>query len=63
MILRSNKKWVYESPEVKQTGLILEALICQSVRFSIQVDEIHNMNSSVNQEDLNTERDPYYFEF
>ena len=57
MILRSNKKWVYESPEVKQTGLILEALICQSIRFNGQVDEIHNING-----DEGTE-EPLYFEF
>ena len=57
MILRSNKKWVYESPEVKQTGLILEALICQSIRFNGQVDEIHNING-----DEGTE-EPLYLEF
>ena len=58
MILRSNKKWVYESPEVKQTGLILEALmISQSVRFNVQVDETKNINSK------NEANEPLYFEF
>ena len=57
MILRSNKKRVYESPEVKQTGLWLEALICHSIRVNGQADEIHNIDS-----DEGTE-ESHYIEF
>ena len=59
----SKKKWNYCEPSVRMTRLSLEALICQSVRFNVQVDEIHNMNTLVNKEDRDTSSDPFYFEF
>ena len=61
MILRSNKKWVYESPEIKLAGLALEALICDSVRFNVQVNELENKNDPTDPiKDYNGES--FYFE-
>lgn len=55
------KKVRYVSPRVMGTSTLLLDLICASVRFNIQVDELDNINTHVNAQGVTDE--PLYFEF
>lgn len=63
MIRRNKKTRMYHAPSAKVMHMALESNFCQTGRFNIQVDELHHMNMDVNAEDVDTEKDPFYFEF
>lgn len=63
MIRRNNKTKKYQAPTALVTQMELERNFCQSVRFNVQVDELHNMNSDVDAQKRETTEDPFYFEF
>ena len=63
MIRRKKQSRKYHAPSAKVTQMALESNFCQTGRFNIQVDELHHMNLDVADEDVDTERDPFYFEF
>ena len=48
----------YQSPRTKVAEVDLEGLICQSVRFNIQVKELENMNPAEGE----TASEVFYFE-
>ena len=60
MIRRNKKTRMYHAPSAKVTHMVLERNFCQSVRFNVQVDELHNINKDV--ED-GTSSEQMYFEF
>ena len=43
--------------------MALESNFCNTVRFNLQVDEIHNMNLDVTSSIRDTAEDPTYFDF
>lgn len=43
--------------------MALESNFCQTMRLNAQVDELQNMNSSVDAAKRDTREDPFYFEF
>ena len=55
------KRCHYHSPRVVTSEVDPMSALCTSVRFNVQVDELHNMNAG----DTNdgTEASPFYFEF
>lgn len=55
--MKSNKKARYISPRVTGASALLLDLICQSVRFNIQVDELKNINADTES------GESFYFEF
>ena len=63
MFRRNNKTRKYQAPSAKVTPMALESNFCQTVRFNMQVDELHNMNLEVEAEKRETPEDPFYFEF
>lgn len=63
MFRRNNKTRKYQAPYAKETHMALESNFCQTVRFNMQVDELHNMNLEVEAEKRDTKDDPFYFEF
>lgn len=63
MIHRNKKTRKYLAPSAKVTQMALESNFCQTVRFNIQVDELYNVNTAVDADDVDTERDPFYYEF
>ena len=50
----------YQSPCTKVTEVDLEGLICNSVRFNVQVNELQNMNDPENATAV--EGEEFYFE-
>ena len=60
MIRRNKKSRMYHAPSAKVTHMVLESNFCQTVRFNVQVDELHNINKDV--ED-GTSSEQMYFEF
>ena len=61
MFRRNKKTRKYQSPSVKVTQMALESNFCQTLRFNMQVDELHNINKAV--EDGTVDSEPLYFEF
>ena len=61
MIRRNKKTRMYHAPSAKVTHMVLERNFCQSVRFNVQVDELHNINTEVDAEGNTVEN--LYFEF
>ena len=55
------KKRPYEDPRTIVTQADLEGLICTSVFFRVEVDELHNINTEVDAEGSTVEN--LYFEF
>jgi hypothetical protein len=51
---------MYHAPSAKVTHMVLERNFCQSVRFNVQVDELHNINKDV-EDGISSEQ--MYFEF
>lgn len=60
MIRRNKKTRMYHAPSAKVTHMVLERNFCQSVRFNVQVDELHNINKDV-EDGISSEQ--MYFEF
>ena len=56
---KAKKKTRYVSPRVTGASALLLDLLCQSVRFNVQVDEIQNVNSA----ESSSSSEPLYFEF
>ena len=63
MIHRNKKTRKDHAPFAIVSQMALESNFCQTARFSIQVDELRNMNLEVDADDVDTERDPFYYEF
>ena len=63
MIRRNKKTRMYHAPSAKVTHMALESNFCNTLRFNVQVDELHNMNLEVDAEARDTADDPFYFEF
>lgn len=57
------KTRIYHAPSAKVTQMALESNFCNTVRFNLQVDEIHNMNLDVTSSIRDTAEDPTYFDF
>ncbi len=55
------KKRSYSTPTVRQAGLSLESLLCQSLRFKVEVDPLQNMNDPENPAG-EFGGEPFYFE-
>jgi len=63
MFRLNNKTRKYQSPSTKVTQMALESNFCQTLRLNAQVDELQNMNLSVDAAKRDTPEDPFYFEF
>ena len=63
MIRRNKKARKYQAPNAKETRMALESNFCQTLRLNAQVDELQNMNLSVDAAKRDTPEDPFYFEF
>lgn len=63
MIRRKKQSRAYHAPTAKVTQMALESNFCNTDRFNVQVDELYHVNSAVSSEDVDTVRDPFYFEF
>ena len=63
MFRLNNKTRKYQTPSVKVTQMALECNFCQTLRLNAQVDELQNMNLSVDATKRDTPEDPFYFEF
>ena len=50
MIRRKKQSRMYHAPTARVTQMALESNFCNTVRFNIQVDELHNMNAEVDEE-------------
>ena len=50
----------YHSPQVISAEVDMMTALCQSIRFNVQVDELHNMNSAEGADDPGN---GHYFEF
>ena len=60
MFRLNNKTRKYQTPSVKVTQMALESNFCTTVLFSVQVDELRNINKEVEAKELD---EPLYFEF
>lgn len=60
MFRRNNKTRKYQAPSVKVTQMALESNFCETLRFNVQADELHNINKDVEDNKLS---EPLYFEF
>ena len=63
MFYRNKKTRKYQAPVALATHMVLESNFCQTMRLNAQVDELQNMNSSVDADKRDTPEDPFYFEF
>jgi len=64
MIRRNRKTRKYHAPSAKVTQMALESNFCNTdLRLNAQLDELQNMNLSVEESKRNTSDDPFYFEF
>ena len=52
------KKLSYRAPSVRTAEMALESLLCQSLRFKVEVDPLQNMNEYEGTEDAEL----FYFE-
>ena len=55
-MMKMKKKARYVCPRVTGTGALLLNLICQSVRFNIQVNPLENVNATSPEDEI------FYFE-
>ncbi len=55
------KKLSYRAPSVRTADMALEALMCQSLRFKVEVDPLQNMNNPSNPAG-EFGGEPFYFE-
>ena len=53
---KSKKKARYVSPRITGIGAMLLSLLCQSVRFNIQVNPLENVNADTSTDEI------FYFE-
>ena len=60
MFRLNNKTRKYQTPSVKVTQMALESNFCETLRFNVQADELHNINKDVEDKKLS---EPLYFEF
>lgn len=58
MFYRIKKTRKYQAPAAKVTHMELESNFCATVRFNVQVDELHNMNTVTGDD-----AEQLYFEF
>ena len=63
MIRLKKRTRKYLAPSAKVTQMELESNFCQTMRLNVQVDELQNMNLSVDADKRDTPEDPFYFEF
>ena len=63
MFRRNKQTRKYQAPSAKVTHMAHESNFCQTMRLNAQVDELQNMNSSVDAAKRDTREDPFYFEF
>ena len=63
MFHRNKKTRKYIAPCAKEAQVAFESNFCQTMRLNAQVDELQNMNSSVDAAKRDTPEDPFYFEF
>ena len=63
MFHRNKKTRKYQAPDAKVTHMTLESNLRQTMRLNAQLDELENMNLSVDETKRNTSEDPFYFEF
>ena len=64
MFRRNKKTRKYQTPSAKVTHMAIEKDFCvATMRLNAQVDELQNMNSSVDAAKRDTPEDPFYFEF
>ena len=56
-------KLKFVSPHVKEAGIDLEGLICESVQFLMQADELKNMNITRDGVVHDGPGSDHYFEF
>ena len=63
MFRLNNKTRKYQSPSVKVTQMALESNFCETLRFNVQADELHNINSEMSDPVKGSASDPLYFEF
>ena len=63
MFRRNKKTKRYHAPRAVVMQMALESNFCNTLRFNAQVDELHNMNRDVDAGDVDTPKDPFYFEF
>ena len=61
MFRRSKKTRKYQAPSASVTLMALERNFCESLRFNVQVDELHNINKDA--VDNQSTAEPLYFEF
>ena len=61
MFRRNKKTRNYHAPSAKVTQMALESNFCQTVRFNVQVDELDNINTHVDDQGNTVEQ--LYFEF
>ena len=61
MFRRNKKSRKYQAPTAVVTHMALESNFCTTVRFNVQVDELDNINSHLN--DQGQTEEPLYFEF
>ena len=55
------KKLSYRAPSVRTAEMALESLLCQSLRFKVEVDPLQNMNDPNNPAG-EFGGEPFYFE-
>ena len=55
-MMKMKKKTRYVSPQLTGTSALLLSLICQSLRFNVQVKELENMN------DVEGTEEVFYFD-
>ena len=63
MFRRNKSTKRYQAPRAVVTHMALESNFCDTNRYNIQVDELHNMNLEVESKKVDTADDPFYFEF
>ena len=63
MIHRNKKTRKYQTPRAVVTHVAFESNFCQTVRFNVQVDELHNMNAIKDDSGKTDSVEPFYFEF
>ena len=61
MFRRNNKTQRYQAPLAKETRVAFESNFCQTMRLSVQVDELDNINTHLKQDGTTVEQ--MYFEF
>ena len=62
MIRKAKKSRKYSAPSSKETSMALENNFCATVLFNLQVQELDNINTHLNEDGTDTV-EPMYFEF